>query len=1522
MPKDTTSIVPHPHAHGQQPVVPLKRNQACRQCRKRKMKCDAQRPCRGCVRSHGTIVANLVKAGQPFPPVPECTYDGDYDEDGEVHLPPQVPHIGAPGNAIVQTDLGHHDHKEHHLGSPQEDSPTQQLRAAVAAASISPRVNQLSSSVSSTAPAFPSSIMSTSVGSGSGAHRSDSAGASLSPISTFSSGQMPGMDHSPELGHNHIPLFDAMPLGYSTDLPSPEILLHLVQTFFQCQIFANTLLHRSTFLSRLQLPPSHPQYPSTALLHAICADASLYGLQAGSIAPGGTSGFGAMHAGLCMAKSLEDASMGRRLLETVQAFIIMSWWQHANARWSELWISTGLTIRYCIPLGLSKSITFDDMFSGAVGGVSGHSTNWKVDVIMQPTTDAIEVELRRRAFWHAYMLDRVQGAATAWPMAIDDLDIGQELPLTQGSFDAGILPPDVQLQRLSSTGLLTSHPINATDSFVLYLKAGMLMSRVSNFNVRLRTRHGHLADLPQSPAFKTLESQIASFRLSFPKKFRDPFANGVDPILLMAHTIPLMATIILQEPHCSPSLDCQASTKCLEATRLVLDSVYRLSSTSFDFSHLTNVFTFFWTVGSKVLMRKYARVLEADEQAEAVYCRLAMLRQRLPHSIRNARITLELCEEVENRRSKCGHGARLLGSGGMAGAVSSQSNGHESMEEPPIPHSTDLSFEGLPFASGLSWTLPNGPNGLDSYGGIPNMDMVGLSSPGRQKLAGATQITSVRDTEPIELLSSDEERRSDQSDDGPEFPIPQVGSVLKPTYKPGKLPGEGGISMPEPHPYQPSKPPSHGPGAPFKPPTMLGGGGRVSEDANGEKFNIDVGGDDFKTNPDDAQRALKELVEGAMGASELDGVDMKDATVKGFREGITLMPHQIQGRAWMRERETGKKCGGILADDMGLGKTIQTLTRVVEGKPTEEDHDAGYTGGTLIICPVGLIAQWESEIKKMCLRVRAIPHHGPSRTKDSSVLGRADVVITSYQVVSSEHAAHLGGAASSAAQPKKKAAQSKSKKRIESDDSGLSSDSDVGSSLGKKPAGSKKAKPAALFGVKWWRIVLDEAQNIKNRTTKAALACCALRGRNKWCLTGTPIQNSVEELYSLFKFLGVRPLNDWDQFRTTIAQPVKQGRSTRAMKRLHVVLKAVMLRRTKDMTIDGAPLLNLPGRQVDTVVCEFDEDERAFYTALEQKTELTLNKFIRAGTVMNNYTSVLLLLLRLRQGKSAASRLIYLNALLACDHPSLVSKDFQRDVDAVESKPAKKDDSEDDELADLFQKMGVDKRITTCAICQTELPPDARSDEKHCDDCAEHLAAQSRRKSIATKSGLPPSSAKIRKIIELLDDIEERSGGEDKTILFSQFTTMLDLIEPFLKDARIGYSRLDGSMVPKDREVALDKIRNSSKTRVILISFKAGSTGLNLTACNNVILVDLWWNPALEDQAFDRAHRLGQTKDVNIYKLTIAETVEERILKLQDTKRDLAKAALSGDKLNNNRLGLDDIMNLFNKRSHEDSDED
>ncbi|KDQ12526.1 hypothetical protein BOTBODRAFT_112769 [Botryobasidium botryosum FD-172 SS1] len=688
-------------------------------------------------------------------------------------------------------------------------------------------------------------------------------------------------------------------------------------------------------------------------------------------------------------------------------------------------------------------------------------------------------------------------------------------------------------------------------------------------------------------------------------------------------------------------------------------------------------------------------------------------------------------------------------------------------------------------------------------------------------------------------------------------------------------------------------------------------------DSGGEGF--DLGREDpfdpyeHSVTADEAQKQLRDLIESSMGA-DFD-VDMSEATVDGFNPGIRLLPHQVQGRAWMRSRETGKKYGGILADvSMGLGKTIQTLCRIVEGKPSKEDlKKSGGIAATLIVAPVGLIAQWASEVEKMCTGLKVIQHHGPTRTTDPQVLAKADIIVTSYSIIASEHAAY----ASSSGEPEPAKSKSKKKQAEEKDgDSDVSDDSLFGRTLSKKkvpakPARKKKEPMCALFKNSYWRIVLDEAQNVKNHNTKCAQGCFALQGKYRWCLTGTPIQNGVEELFSLLKFLRVRPLNDWTTFRTTIAKPIKDGRTTRPIKRIQVVLKAIMLRRLKTQTINGEPLLKLPDRNVEIVPCQFDKDELEFYKNLEERTSSRVDDLERQGNIQKNYTAVLLMLLRLRQ---------------ACDHPSLISKDYRADADAIEMKPAAKDEDEGkeaDELADLFGKLGVDSEIAKCNICQIELERGTTS--QYCTDCELQVAIQARRKSIvSSNSDLPPSSAKIRKMLEILSTIEERTEDDEapeKTIIFSQFTSMLDLIEPFLRDAGIRFVRYDGSMVPKKREEALDKLRTSKKVRVILISFKAGSTGLNLTACNNVILMDLWWNPAIEDQAFDRTHRLGQTKHVFIYKLTIPATVEERILGLQESKRALATAALSGDKMKNNRLGLDELMKLFS-RNYDKDDED
>ncbi|KAH8112239.1 P-loop containing nucleoside triphosphate hydrolase protein [Phellopilus nigrolimitatus] len=627
---------------------------------------------------------------------------------------------------------------------------------------------------------------------------------------------------------------------------------------------------------------------------------------------------------------------------------------------------------------------------------------------------------------------------------------------------------------------------------------------------------------------------------------------------------------------------------------------------------------------------------------------------------------------------------------------------------------------------------------------------------------------------------------------------------------------------------------------------------------------------DPKKTAAEAERELQDLLSTSMNDSSAE-IDMRLSTVNGFHDEIKLLPHQVLGRVWMAERETGKKNGGILADDMGLGKTIQTLTRIVDGRPRKADRDAGFAASTIVVCPVALVSQWAQEISKMAVGLRVIEHHGPTRTANPDVLKRAHVVITSYSVLSSEYGAF------EKRQLEKASAKSKSRSKDSSDDDDDDSLSDETSNFGrtvakKKASGKPKKIMDALFHLKWWRIALVK-------------------------------QNNVEELFSLLKFLRIRPLNDWETFNNQINKPVKSGKSVRAMKRLQVVLKAVMLRRKKDTVLNGKPIVELPDRKINIVTCLFDVDERDFYSAIESKVELTLNKFLKNGEQSRNYTSMLVLLLRLRQG---------------------IFGDFAEDKEAVDPKPAKdgKDLEDADDLADIFGQMDVSS-ARKCQMCQTILTAlnakDA-AEAQYCFDC-EVLASRARRKSLALGVGsLPPDSAKIRMILQILRDIKDRTDGEEKTIIFSQFTSMLDLVQPFLRSE--GLKVYDGSMRKDQREESLAEIRNSKTTKIILISFKAGSTGLNLTACNNVILVDMWWNPALEDQAFDRAHRFGQTRNVNIYKLTIEQTVEERILALQEKKRELAAAALSGDKLKNSRLGLEDLMALFKSGGRDEDDED
>ncbi|OQE14042.1 hypothetical protein PENFLA_c041G08804 [Penicillium flavigenum] len=781
----------------------------------------------------------------------------------------------------------------------------------------------------------------------------------------------------------------------------------------------------------------------------------------------------------------------------------------------------------------------------------------------------------------------------------------------------------------------------------------------------------------------------------------------------------------------------------------------------------------------------------------------------------------------------------------------------------------------------------------------------------------------------------------------------------------------------------------------------------------------DPKGNDTKSEQDSSAKVEQEKVvaqsddeddeaaeEGEEEEEEEESDDEDDGVIEGLK--VTLLPHQIDGVRWMCDKETGRKTskgifpkGGILADDMGLGKTVQTIALLLKNRKSDHDHSEnteseGKTtklppncvASTLVIAPLALIKQWEAEIKdkvEPSHKLRVCLYHGTTRAKTSTTLDKYDVVITTYGTLTSEF----------------------------------------------NSSASDKAKKAGIFAVHWYRIILDEAHTIKNRNAKATQSAYALDAQYRWCLTGTPLQNNLDELQSLIKFLRVKPYDELAAWRDQISRPLNNGRGGLAIQRLQVYLKAFMKRRTKDVLRlndkpgeegpDGKPKKSSNGfhitkREVIKVDAEFMPGELNFYKRLEQRTDNSLEKMMGGAKV--DYAGALVLLLRLRQ---------------SCNHPDLVKGDLAKDKDVLlqngstnsQSTQPKPDDL--DNIADLFGAMSVVAK--KCDVCQTDLSPtEIKAGGSRCGECEADLntnvmGTDKKKKKKSKKSHKKidvldsPSarkseaqiarSRKNRRVILDSDDEDEeegdwvvpddqrkisnlgKAGGSDdenaegggewlvsdeeiddeiespsrrkskpiilsdsedesdseaddiyndegengelpstkirhlmhilnreapdfKFIVFSVFTSMLDKIEPFLKSANIGFARYDGGMANNHREASLEKLRNNSGTRVLLCSLRAGALGLNLTAASRVVILEPFWNPFVEEQAIDRVHRLNQTIDVKIYKMVIKGTVEERIVALQDRKRELANATIEG-KTGAGKLTMRDMMALFGR---------
>ncbi|MFO7694218.1 MAG: DEAD/DEAH box helicase [Vicinamibacterales bacterium] len=442
----------------------------------------------------------------------------------------------------------------------------------------------------------------------------------------------------------------------------------------------------------------------------------------------------------------------------------------------------------------------------------------------------------------------------------------------------------------------------------------------------------------------------------------------------------------------------------------------------------------------------------------------------------------------------------------------------------------------------------------------------------------------------------------------------------------------------------------------------------------------------------------------------------------------TLRGYQRLGLGWLRFLQE-LELGGCLADDMGLGKTV-TVLALLEARRTGKN---GAPRASLVVAPRSLLFNWKREAERFAPALRVAEYHGSGRDEVLTSLDGFDLVLTTY--------------------------------------------------------GTMRRDAAALAGAAFDYVILDEAQAIKNAATASAKATRLLRARHRLALSGTPIENQLGDLWSLFEFLNPGLLGS---LQHGLLARARKGDAA-ALDTLRRGLRPYILRRTKQQV---AP--ELPARNEDTMVCELEPVERKLYNQLRDHYRQAVLGLVDRQGLKRSQFQILEALLRLRQA--------------AC-HPGLI-------------------------------------------------------------DPRKHTG----------------SSAKLDALIERLD--EARAEGH-KALVFSQFTSFLAFVRRELDERGVAYEYLDGQTRDRERRVA--RFQQDASCPLFLVSLKAGGLGLNLTAADYVFLLDPWWNPAVEAQAIDRAHRIGQERPVFAYRLIAADTVEERIIELQARKRQLADAIISAD---------------------------
>ncbi|KAG2722109.1 hypothetical protein I3760_02G114900 [Carya illinoinensis] len=598
--------------------------------------------------------------------------------------------------------------------------------------------------------------------------------------------------------------------------------------------------------------------------------------------------------------------------------------------------------------------------------------------------------------------------------------------------------------------------------------------------------------------------------------------------------------------------------------------------------------------------------------------------------------------------------------------------------------------------------------------------------------------------------------------------------------------------------------------------------------------------------------------------------------------------------------------GGILADAMGLGKTVMTIalilarpgrgcyvnhgrgTATADGTETTKSNKDCRTktsskanGGTLIVCPMALLGQWKDELETHSKpeSISIFVHYGGSRASDPKGIAEHNVVLTTYGVLTAAY--------------------------------------------------KNDSENSIFHRVSWYRVVLDEAHTIKSWKTQGAQAAFSLSSHCRWCLTGTPIQNNLEDLYGLLCFLHVEPWCNWAWWNKLIQKPYENG-DPRGMKLIKAILRPLMLRRTKETKDkEGRPILVLPPTDIQIIECKQSEAEHDFYDALFKRSKVQFDQFVAQGKVLHNYANILELLLRLRQ---------------CCNHPFLVMSraDSQKYTDL--SKLARRF------LETNSNSTTANQTVPTHAYVEEVVEGIRRGENTECPICLEYAddpvltpcAHKMCRECLLSSwrtptSGLCPicrqllkktdliacpsenqfwvdveknwkESSKVSGLLECLEHIQ-RTGSGEKSIVFSQWTSFFDLLEIPLKRRGIGFLRFDGKLVQKQRELVLKEFSETKEKMVLLMSLKAGGVGLNLTAASNVFLMDPWWNPAVEEQAIMRIHRIGQKRTVRVRRFIVKDTVEERMQQVQARKQRMIAGALTDQEVRTARI--EELKMLF-----------